>query len=149
MTTTPPSDRPPVPGGPRRRRRGGRGGGPGRQQPTPAAPKPLVPEVSRLAEPAAPADDRLTRAEVAEMKEHLAFLRTYKDILRLKLNAAEDLLVNGQREPVDRGVCKHLLVKVDRAAIEGAITREPMRSDPAARARLLGRALPVPGHGSV
>ena len=82
-----------------------------------------MPEVSRLAEPAAPADDRLTPAEVAEMKQHLAFLRAYKDILRLKLNAAEDLLVNGQREPTDRGVCRHLLAKVDRGAIEGALTR--------------------------
>src|SRR5262245_10838577 len=132
----------------RRRRRRGRGG-PGREQREETATRTIVPEVSRLAESTAPADDRLTSAEVAEMKQHLAFLRTYKDMLRLKLNAAEDLLVNGQRQPTDRGVCRHLLAKVDRAAIEGALTREPLRSDPAARARLLGRALRVTADVSV
>ena len=29
-------------------------------------------------------------AEVVEMKHHLAFIRAHKDVLRLKLNAAED-----------------------------------------------------------
>ena len=38
------------------------------------------------------------------MKPHLAFIRDYKDALRLRLNAAEDLPVNGRREPTDRGV---------------------------------------------
>ena len=75
------------------------------------------------------------------MKEHLAFLRRYKDILRLKLNAAEDLLVNAQREPTERGVCRHLLGKVDRAVIEAAVAREPLRSDPANRARMLAGAI--------
>jgi len=79
-----------------------------------------VPEVSRLAEPRSEA---LDAAEVAEMKQHLAFLRRYKDILRLKLNAAEDLLVNGQREPTDRGVCRHLLGKVERSVVEAAVAR--------------------------
>jgi hypothetical protein len=96
--------------------------------------------VSRLAEPAAGAAP-LGAAEVAEMKQHLAFLRTYKAMLRLKLNAVEDLLVNGQREPTDRGVCRHLLGKVDRAVIESAITREPLSSDSAARARMLAGAV--------
>jgi hypothetical protein len=75
------------------------------------------------------------------MKQHLAFLRRYKDIFRLKLNAAEDLLVNAQREPTDRGVCRHLLGKVDRGVIEAAIAREPLRSDPDARIRMLAGAV--------
>jgi hypothetical protein len=95
--------------------------------------------VSRLAT-AAPVDS-LAPAEVNEMKEHLGFLRRFKDILRLKLNAAEDLLVNGQREPSDRGVCRHLIGKVDRSVIEAAINREPLRSDPASRARMLAGAV--------
>jgi hypothetical protein len=96
--------------------------------------------VSRVAA-ASGADAPLSQTEVAEMKEHLGFLRRYKEALRLKLNAAEDLLVNGQREPSDRGICHHLLGKVDRGVIERAIEREPLRSDPAARARMLAGAL--------
>ncbi len=77
------------------------------------------------------------------MREHLAFLRRYKDILRLKLNATEDLLVNGQREPRERGVCRHLLGKLDRTVIERAVEREPLRSDAALRARMLAGAIRV------
>lgn len=77
------------------------------------------------------------------MKHHLAFLRTYREAFRLKLNAAEDLLVNGQREPRDRGVCHHLLAKVDRSAIDLAVQREPLRSDATARARMLAGAVRV------
>jgi len=101
-----------------------------------------VPEVSHLARPPS-GDEPLTPDEVAEMKQHVAFIRRYREVLRLKLNAAEDLLVNGQREPGDRGVCRHLLGKVDRAVIESAIEREPLRSDPAARARMLAGAVRV------
>jgi hypothetical protein len=100
----------------------------------------VVPTVSHLAE-AAPAAEPLSAAEIAEMKEHLAYIRTYKDALRLKLNAQEDLLVNGRREPADRGVCRHLLHKVDRTVIEHAVAREPFASDPAARARMLAGAI--------
>jgi hypothetical protein len=75
------------------------------------------------------------------MRAHLAFLRTFKDVLRLKLNAAEDLLVNGRREPTDRGVCRHLLAKVDRTLIEQALAREPLRSDPEGRTRMLAGAV--------
>jgi len=91
----------------------------------------------------------LTPAEVAEMTHHLAFIRTYKDALRLKLNATEDLLVNGQREPADRGVCRHLLGKIDRTVIEGAIGREPLHSNPAARARMLAGAIRLTADPSV
>ncbi|TMB39789.1 MAG: hypothetical protein E6J55_22300 [Deltaproteobacteria bacterium] len=99
-----------------------------------------MPETSRLAAPA-PGEAPLTPAEVVEMKEHLAFLRRYKEVLRLKLNAVEDLLVNQQREPADRGVCRHLLGKVDRAVVEHAIERDPLRGDAAARARMLAGAV--------
>jgi len=99
-----------------------------------------VPEVSTLvAAPAGPAP--LSDAEVAEMQEHLAFLRRYKEALRIRFNAAEDLLVNGQRPPTDRGVCHHLLAKVDRPVIERALEREPLRSDAAARSRMLAGAV--------
>jgi hypothetical protein len=96
--------------------------------------------VSRLAS-SGPAADTLGREEIREMKEHLVFLRRYKHLLRLKLNAAEDLLVNGQREPSERGVCRHLIGKVDRSVVEAAIAREPLHSDAAARAHMLAGAI--------
>jgi hypothetical protein len=99
--------------------------------------------VSELAADARAADAPLSPSEVGEMKQHLAFLRRYKDALRLKLNSQEDLLVNGQREPSERGVCRHLLGKLDRVTIDAAIQREPLRSDAAARARMLAGAVRV------
>jgi hypothetical protein len=140
MNTPPPPERGSAPGGTgrrRSRRRRGRGRG---ERPAQGRPAPVVPEVSHIAATAA-GGDTLAPAEIAEMKEHLVFLRRYKDILRLKLNAAEDLLVNGQREPSERGVCHHLLGKIDRAVIEAAVAREPLRSDAAARARMLAGAI--------
>jgi hypothetical protein len=104
----------------------------------PAAP--VVPEVTRLAS-ATDVGEALTAAEIDEMKEHLGFVRRYKDMLRIKLNAVEDLLVNGHREPTDRGVCRHLLGKVDRTVIDAALAREPLRSDAGARARMLAGAV--------
>jgi hypothetical protein len=133
---------------PRRRRRrddSRRRAGP---PPPVAPPPPVVPEVSRLAA-AAVTSAPLSGAEVAEMKGHLDFIRTYKDVLRLKLNAAEDLLVNGQRDPSDRGVCRHLLGKIDRAVVESAIGREPLRSNAAARARMLAGAIRLTADPSV
>src|SRR2546425_1101220 len=140
MHGTPPPGRGPTPPGAgphRRRHRRRRGNERDAREPHRA---PLVPEVSSLAQPG-PAEAPLGREEIAEMKEHVAFLRRYRDALRLKLNAAEDLLVNGQREPTDRGVCRHLLGKVDRAVIERAIEREPLRSDAEGRARMLAGAI--------
>lgn len=87
----------------------------------------------------------MSPAEVAEMRRHLEFLRAHRPVLRLTFNAAEDLLVNGQREPSDRGVCRHLLAKLDRAAVESALAREPARSDAEARARLLAGAVRLTG----
>lgn len=133
--------------GPRHGARPNRGGRPDRDRPRPA-PAPLVPTVSALA--AAPVTaEPLAPAEVVEMKHHLAFIRAHKDVLRLKLNAAEDLLVNGQREPSDRGVCRHLLGKIDRAVIESAIGREPLHSNSAARARMLAGAIRLTADPSV
>jgi hypothetical protein len=79
----------------------------------------------------------LSPAELEEARSLLAFLRRFKGALRLSLNAAEDLLVNGAREPEDRGVLKHLFAKVDRAEVEGALSREPLRSQVGARSAFL------------
>lgn len=67
------------------------------------------------------------------MREHFRFLRAHRKVLQLKLNAAEDLLLNGARDPTHRGVCQHLLDKVSRARVTAAAER----LDPAARSRLL------------
>src|SRR5438132_514332 len=131
---------PPSPHPPGRHRRPPRRRGGGDHPSASRAPAAVVPEVSRLAATTS-GSDRLEATEVAEMREHLSFLRRYKDLLRLRLNAAEDLLVNGQREPSERGVCHHLLAKVERGVIEAAVQREPLRSDPAARARMLAGAI--------
>ncbi|MED5465770.1 MAG: hypothetical protein VX699_14055 [Myxococcota bacterium] len=65
----------------------------------------------------------LTPDEVAEMKEHLRFLFNNRKKLQLKVNAKEDLLLNGSRDPSERGVCMHLLGKVDRACVEKSIEK--------------------------
>jgi hypothetical protein len=84
-----------------------------------------------------PVNEPLAPDEAREMAGHLAFLRTYKKQLALSLNAAEDLLVNGDREPTDRGICKHLLSKVDRRVVEKVLARDAMKADPRMRARFL------------
>lgn len=80
-----------------------------------------------------PTDIPLAPAEMAEMKVHLRFLRENRKVLDLKVNAAEDLLLNGVREPTHRGLVQHLLAKVERRRVELAV----QRLDPAAAARLL------------
>jgi hypothetical protein len=67
----------------------------------------------------------MSPAEVARMKATLRFLREHRQILKLKVNAAEDLLLNGRREPTHRGVCQHLLSKLDRARVIAASERLP------------------------
>ena len=57
------------------------------------------------------AEEPLSPKEVAALREHFRFLREHRKELRLKVNAAEDLLLNGVREPTHRGVCQHLLGK--------------------------------------
>lgn len=78
-----------------------------------------VPRVDLAHDPEAP----LRKDEIATLKEHFRFLLRYRRELRLKVNAAEDLLLNGAREPESRGVCQHLLAKVDRASVVSACER--------------------------
>ena len=68
------------------------------------------------------------------MKRHLRFLREHRKLLGLRVNAAEDLLLNAVREPEHRGLCVHLLGKVDHASISKAAARLP---DPPTRSRFL------------
>jgi hypothetical protein len=75
------------------------------------------------------ADEPLTAQEVAVLREHFRFLRENRKALRLKVNANEDLLLNGVREPEQRGVCRHLLGKVERRNVLAAAERlEPARA---------------------
>lgn len=82
-------------------------------------------------------DTPLSDAEREEAEGHLAFLKRYKGALRLSLNAKEDLLVNGARAPEDRGVLKHLFQKIDNAAVERALAREPLKGNLDQRAGFL------------
>lgn len=68
-------------------------------------------------------DEPLSPQEVRSMREHFQFLRQHRKVLRLKVNAAEDLLLNGVHEPTDRGVCQRLLGKVDRSSVISACAR--------------------------
>jgi hypothetical protein len=74
---------------------------------------------------AATVDVPLTPQEAARMKEHFRFLREHRETLKLRVNAAEDLLLNGRREPTHRGVCQHLLAKVERARVLAVSERLP------------------------
>jgi len=96
-----------------------------------------------------PVDEPFTPTELADMRRHLAFLRKNRTILRLKFNAAEDLLVNGLKEPDHRGRCRHLLSKVDRGAITAALNREPLASQPGKRVEFLAGAAAITGELSV
>lgn len=135
------SDRSPE-GQRQRRQRPRRGKSPGRgknkgdrnkdEKGAPKAPAPLT--APRELDRSKSVDAPLTQAEMAEMQEHFRFLHKHRRHLRLKPNAAEDLLLNGGREPAHRGVCLHLLAKVDRAAVDSALARI---TDPGARCRLL------------
>ena len=67
----------------------------------------------------------MSAAEVARMKVTLRFLREHRHTLKLKVNAAEDLLLNGRREPTHRGLCQHLLSKLDRTRVLQAAAHMP------------------------
>lgn len=67
----------------------------------------------------------MSAAEVTRMKATLRFLREHRNALKLKVNAAEDLLLNGRREPTHRGLCQHLLSKLDRARVLQAAAHMP------------------------
>jgi hypothetical protein len=84
-----------------------------------------------------PVTEPLSPDEAREMAGHLLFLRTYKKLLGLSLNAAEDLLINGDKPPMDRGICKHLLSKVDRRLVEKVLARDALKADARMRARFL------------
>ena len=122
----------------RPRRRTGQG------QKGPAKPKPTkLPD--SVVDRSRPADEPLTRAEMADMRRHLAFIRRYRSVLRLKLNATEDLLVNGTKQTDHRGTCKHLLSKIDQSSITAALGREPLHSDVKSRVDFLGGAAAITG----
>ncbi len=111
-----------------RRRRGSRRGEPALQ------PLQVLAQARAVPTSGTPAEVPLTPAEVTRFKAHLRFLRDHKKVLKLRLNAAEDLLINGVREPTHRGVCQHLLDKVERNRVLSA-----SQTLPAAEAvRLLG-----------
>lgn len=113
---------------PRKRRRRRKPGG----KPQDTAPQQALRESRIDAEK--PVDLPLTGPEIAEMKSHLRFLASHRKALRLRVNAQEDLLLNGAKEPEHRGTCLHLLGKVDLASAESALTRF---EDPQARVELL------------
>lgn len=79
------------------------------------------------------ADAPLTPDEIESLRQHFRFLREHRKLLRLRVNATEDLLLNGAREPTHRGVCQHLLAKVERGAVIAAVGK----LEPVAGARLL------------
>ncbi|MBL93096.1 MAG: hypothetical protein CMH56_14945 [Myxococcales bacterium] len=70
-----------------------------------------------------PKEQPLDENEQKIIKKHLVFFKKYRAQLKLKYNAAEDLWVNGVKEPEDRGGCKHLFNKLDRQVIEAALQR--------------------------
>jgi hypothetical protein len=120
---------------------GGPGGSaPGRRRRRRGPVKEATPSAAKvLAEARPPTLDQaaevpMTPAEVARMKATLRFLREHRETLKLKVNAAEDLLLNGRREPTHRGLCQHLLSKLDRARVLSASERLP----PAQATELLG-----------
>jgi hypothetical protein len=118
----------------RRRRKQG-------HKPKPPNPSP-VERAERAAQTEAPSgpidtETPLSRQELSEFKRRFAFLREYKKTLKLKLNAQEDLLLEGSREPDSRGVCHHLLSKVDYTTVQRAIERMPSADRP----RLVGGVL--------
>jgi hypothetical protein len=84
-----------------------------------------------------PVTEPLSPDEAREMTGHLLFLRTYKKLLGLSLNAAEDLLINGDKPPTDRGICKHLLSKIDRRLVDKVLARDALKADARMRARFL------------
>ena len=68
-------------------------------------------------------EEPLSKQEIAAFREHFRFLRVHRKDLRLKVNANEDLLLNRVREPLHRGVCLHLLGKVERKSVLATVKR--------------------------
>ena len=140
-------NRPPAPGGAEKGRGGARGSGDHardgqrkqsrRRRRGPKGPESAAQVLSKKPKPVdlrtGDFEEPLTSHEVTALREHFRFLREHRKELRLKVNAAEDLLLNGDREPTHRGVCQHLLGKVER----GAVLSASERLAPAESAKLL------------
>ena len=105
-----------TPNGPDPKRRRRRHGG---KPPAPnvAAPAKVVAEALKAPQVAAWVEEPLTPQEIAKLKVQFRFLRDNRHLLKLRVNAAEDLLLNGVKEPTHRGVCQHLLAKVERSRV--------------------------------
>ncbi len=104
-----------------------RNGSKRRAQKADVSPAQLVKAVAKSATtktaPKIATEKPLSQSEVAELKRHFQFLKDYRKQLKLKLNAQEDLLVNGAREPEHRGICQHLLAKVEYSRVVAAAER--------------------------
>jgi hypothetical protein len=118
--------------GPRRRRKRRQRRGATQPPEAPATVVARAAEAKPALEPDKPAELPLTREELAVMRQHLKFLRDHRKVLHLRTNAHEDLLLNDVRQPTTRGVCQHLLAKVDRSRVFGAVER----LEPASATRL-------------
>jgi len=94
-------------------------------------------------------EPRISEADLARAKRQIAFLRRYKRALKLRLNSAEALLVDGSRAPTNRGVVQHLLGKVDRATIAAALERKPLCDSAVRRAEFLAGASWITGDTGV
>lgn len=108
------------------------------QETTPiVSPKQVLAKVQAAPTTPASAEEPLSAKEIAQLKIHFRFLREHRNILKLRVNAAEDLLLNGVKEPTHRGICQHLLAKVERARVLTVSQTMP----PAEAVRLLGGVL--------
>jgi hypothetical protein len=96
-----------------------------------------------------PADEPLTAEEIDDLRRHFAFIRKHRALLRPKLNAKEDRLINASQAPEHRGTCKHLLAKIDPATVTAALAREPVQSDMKARTEFLAGAAAISGDQGV
>ena len=107
---------------PGRKRSRRRGSGKKRTAAAGARRDPVTPTIAAQ-KPNIDADQPLTPAEAAEIRANFQFLSRHRKSLRLRVNAAEDLLLNGAQPPTHRGRCAHLLAKVDLSAVQSALDR--------------------------
>ncbi len=98
------------------------------------SPRQVVAQALAAPQAAPTIEEPLTPHEIARLKLHFKFLREHRNLLKLRVNAAEDLLLNGVREPSHRGLCNHLLAKVERNRVLAVSQTMP----PAEAVRLLG-----------
>ncbi len=66
-------------------------------------------------------DAPLSEGEIKSAQISLRFLAKNRKVLRLKVNAQEDLLLSGGRRPSERGPLKHLLAKIDQQTVSRAL----------------------------